>query len=501
MTWPAAPPLPPAHPVVTTYFGTKVVDPYRYFENLKSPVVQKFFRSQANYTNAVLAQLGPGRDALRKDITRLYDAGAIVSWVLPVGDQVFYLDRPAGADEARLMVRTIASGSVPRMLVDPDAMPKAAGTNAHYTISSILPSFDGKRVAFTIVPGGAEDKSVLYVVDVASGTLLSDAVPRAWGGATAWNPDGTSVYYNQHIELKPGEPTIDKGRYTKLREHVIGTDAAKDPTLLGSGVDPKVPFAPDDSPAVYITPGSEWALAINQHGVQNEETLYVAPVSTLRQTSIPWRKIADIADDVTGADLRGNVVYLLNHKGASNYRVTALDLSKSDGTAATATTIVPAGVTVIQQVSVAKDALYVRGILGGLAQLRKLPWNADGTTGAIQTLALPFAGAISQLATDPRLDGGILGYTSWTRPELFYPLSASGQIADTGLRKPPAIDTTLYTSMEVHVPSTGGAMVPLSIVMRKDTKLNGSAPVYLEGYGSYAIDLDQYFLGSRLAWL
>lgn len=501
VTWPAAPPLPPAHPVITNYFGTRVVDPYRYFENPSSPVVQRFFRSEANYTNAVLARLGPGREALRKNIARLVDAGETVYSVVLVGNQYFYLDRPVGVDDARLMVRDAAPGSQPRLLVDPDAMAKAAGVSAHYTISAILPSYDGKRIAYTIVPGGAEDKTTLYVVDVASGKTLPDSVPRAWFGATAWSQDGTSFYYNQLIELKPGQPITDKERYSKLKEHVIGTDPSKDPILLGTGVDPNVPFAPDDAPSITVSPASTWAIAENQHGVQNEVTLYAAPVASLHQTPIPWRKIVDIPDAVTGFDLRGDTIYLLNHKGASHYQVAALDLSQPNAVATTAKTIVPASTAVIQQVAVAKDALYVRGILGGLAQLRKLPWSAGGTAGPIANVALPFAGTMAQLATDPRIDGGVVGFASWTRPLLFYQLAPSGTLADTGLRKPPAIDTSPYTSMEVTVPSTGGAMVPLSIVMRKGTKLDGSAPAYLEGYGSYGLDIDPYFLGSRFAWL
>ena len=41
-----APPVAPIRPVTTDYFGTKVVDPYRYIENLKDPEVEGWFKEQ-----------------------------------------------------------------------------------------------------------------------------------------------------------------------------------------------------------------------------------------------------------------------------------------------------------------------------------------------------------------------------------------------------------------------------------------------------------------------
>ncbi|MEO7041183.1 MAG: hypothetical protein ABI035_02875, partial [Gemmatimonadaceae bacterium] len=50
----ALPPVAPVRPVTDTYFGTKVVDNYRYFENVKDPEVQAWMKAQANYTRRTL---------------------------------------------------------------------------------------------------------------------------------------------------------------------------------------------------------------------------------------------------------------------------------------------------------------------------------------------------------------------------------------------------------------------------------------------------------------
>jgi hypothetical protein len=55
-----------------------------------------------------------------------------------------------------------------------------------------------------------------------------------------------------------------------------------------------------DLPFILRTPGSNYVLGVIAHGVQNETTLYVAPLDQVHDASIPWRKLIDVPDDVTG---------------------------------------------------------------------------------------------------------------------------------------------------------------------------------------------------------
>ena len=68
------PPVAPIRPVTDSYFGTEVVDNYRYMENLADPEVQAWMKAQAAYTRATLDRL-PGRAALLQRIHALDNAG------------------------------------------------------------------------------------------------------------------------------------------------------------------------------------------------------------------------------------------------------------------------------------------------------------------------------------------------------------------------------------------------------------------------------------------
>src|SRR6202167_1259327 len=67
------PPAAPVRPVTDTYFGTEVVDNYRYMENLDDPQVQAWMKAQADYTRATLDRL-PARQALLQRIHALNNA-------------------------------------------------------------------------------------------------------------------------------------------------------------------------------------------------------------------------------------------------------------------------------------------------------------------------------------------------------------------------------------------------------------------------------------------
>src|SRR4030095_10994648 len=58
-----------------------------------------------------------------------------------------------------------------------------------------------------------------------------------------------------------------------------------------------------------------------------------------------------------------------------------------------------------------------------------------------------------------------------------------------------------YQSERVFATSVDGTKIPMSVVERKVTKLDGSAPLLLYGYGSYGISIPPTFSSNRLSLL
>src|SRR5690606_890353 len=62
-------------------------------------------------------------------------------------------------------------------------------------------------------------------------------------------------------------------------------------------------------------------------------------------------------------------------------------------------------------------------------------------------------------------------------------------------------DKDNYTTQRLWAPARDGKMVPISLVYRKDTPLDGSSPLLQYGYGSYGSTIDPYFSSIRLSLL
>jgi prolyl oligopeptidase len=100
---PTKPPVAPVRPVTDDYFGTKIVDNYRYMETLKDPEVQEWFKNQNDYTRATLANI-PGSEKILASLREVLQS--VISNVSDVrlgpGDLYFYQKRVPGEFASKL---------------------------------------------------------------------------------------------------------------------------------------------------------------------------------------------------------------------------------------------------------------------------------------------------------------------------------------------------------------------------------------------------------------
>jgi prolyl oligopeptidase len=492
---PISPPAaPPVVPVKETFFGNPVVDRYRYFENDRDPRTKAFYLQQGAYTREVLDRLGEARERLGRRIRQLDRSSISVNSVARVGG-LYFFERQARDEESEKLYVRAATGGKPRLLVDPT---KGLLHGSHRSIDWFVPSLDGARVAYGISSGGSEN-SVLHVVETATGRIAKERITRTRFGATGWLPGGRAFFYLRLPAMTAMTPVTERERHARLYLHRLGENPAKDRLILGTGVDPAVRVLPDDLPNLTIAPGSPYVIADLQHGVSNEQTFFAAKVADLLAGIPHWVKLADVSDAVTQADVRGSTIYFLSHKHAPNYMIYAESLAHPD--ALHRKLVVPAGPSVIEQIGVAEDALYLRVLDAGIGHILRLPFPQAGASprSPLTPLRLPYSGAVIGMTTDPRVAGVTFGLTGWTRSLLWY--RAEGALVDTKLKPLSPIDASAYTSTEVKVRSADGTEIPLSIVMKRGLRLDGSHPTYLEGYGAYGITLDPYFSTTRIAWL
>jgi len=527
------PPPPPSRAESTTisHWGKELADPYQWLERSDAPEVQAWFKAQDGYTRGILSRL-PGREPLRNRLAELYDNAPQVHSLQAVGDWMFFLRRDSGQAQFRLYQRHRKGEE--RLLVDPkkyDRDGQPAAIDYYYA------SPNGQRVAFGVSLGGSED-STLHVLDLASDTLLGTPVPRAEDAQPVWRMDSAALYFTQRAALQPGDPPAAKYRNARawMREYRADLPGgSRDTPVLGRGLNRSVTLEEDDVPNILVSPISPWAVGSIHRGVRNELVLYVAPVPALRGPKTPWRKVIDIDDSVTAFDLRGDYLYLLTHDQAPRFRILRLPLSSAASGLAAAEEVVPHSDRVIVAMAVAKDSLYVRQIEAGYGKLLRLQFNVKPPKGARRALvtrtiktpkgkkvirvkpqplpkvagvalrqdvALPFAGAVQELVTDPLHRGAWIKLAGWTQaPRVLEIDGKTGKAAATDLLAPAASAMQGVEVKQVMVPSHDGTRVPVSILSTRNLARDGMAPTLLLAYGAYGIIMQPRYNPLLMAWL
>jgi prolyl oligopeptidase len=491
-------PVAPVKPVTDDYYGTKVVDPYRYMENLNDPEVQSWFKGQDAYTRSVLAKT-PGRDRLLARIKELdQTVPQIQAARLPSDLYLVYKQTP-GEDVSKTYKRKGLNGQ-DTLLVDPEKvkLAPAAQSKGKNTDWGWAVSQDGKYLADLIVPGGSELDGELHVFDIETGRETGDVISRI--GAIPWQaywlPDNRSFVYGHIQKLPPGAPESEVRQKFRAYLHVLGTDPAKDKAVFGYGVVPSIDVDPSQNSSIQIPFGSKWALGLVNGTVTKNSAYYIAQVSRIGGPNPQWRKIADMADGVTQIVVHGDELYALTYKDAPRYKAVRMDARKPG--LRSAEVVVPAGEAVIDSLASAQDALYVQLLDGGINRILRVPY---GPHPQAEEITLPFKGS-AYAGTDPRLPGALLYLTSWTKAFKIYIYDPSTKrVTDTKLQPAGPYDNPEnIESIEVKAKSYDGTLVPLSIIYRKGIKLDGSNPTWLYGYGAYGASEQPYFDLKQLAW-
>jgi len=187
-------------------------------------------------------------------------------------------------------------------------------------------------------------------------------------------------------------------------------------------------------------------------------------------------------------------VYVRSAKDAPRFKVVAFDITT--GSMANATPVIAAGSRVIDGLAAAKDALYVTSREDGLGRISRV-----GYDGKVSEIPVPVNGTVGELTARYDTAGFLARLESWTTSPLWYAYAPGApQLLDTKLDPLSPVDFSAVVAEEVKTAAPDGTLIPLSIIHRRDLKLDGTNPTVLYAYGSYGISSSPSFAASRLPW-
>ena len=469
-------------PISEQYHGVTVTEDYRWLESFDDPAVRAWSDSQNAHTRAVLDGL-PARAGIARRVRQLLATTSASYWDLERhGPRLFALKfQPPKQQPLLVTLRSADDPGSERVVLDANALDPTAGT----TIDFFVPSPDGARVAVSLSRGGSED-GTLHVFETASGRELGDTIahiqyPTALG-SMAWSGD-SGFYYTRYPH--PGErPDADLHFYEQLYFHKLGSPDSADAYVLGKDF-PRIA-------EIFVTRSANGRhlLATVANGDGGEFAHYVAGPSGT------WTQVTRFADHATRAALgMDGFLYLVSVQDAPRGRVLRVPLEHP--ALAQAEVVLEQDTSSIQDIVPTATQLYVSEVAGGPSGLRAVDLRTRRQT------RVPLS-PISSVLDVKRDTGNAVEYlaTSYTEPATWYRYDpASGAARRTALFITSPADFSDVEVVRAFATSHDGTRVPVNVMRRKGTKLDGRNPTILSGYGGYGLSETPAFSARRRVWL
>jgi prolyl oligopeptidase len=473
---PAVPPT-RTEDVADVLHGERVADPYRWLEDVDSPETAAWVAAQNRATFGFLETI-PARATLRRRLERLWDHER---WSVPFreGDRWFWFVNRGLQDQPVLCVAP-APDAEPRVLLDPNAL----APDGSVSISGVVPSPDGRLVAWGLSRAGS-DWQEWRVRDVETGADRADLVRWIKFSSPAWTRDGRGFYYSRYDEPEPDAAREGVNWWNKLYHHALGTPQSED-RLVHERRDRKEWMF-----GAIVTEDGRWLVIPVHRGTDAKNQVLVLDLAAADGRVVELFGGFDHGWDLLGND--GAVFWFRTDRGAPRGRIVAVGLDRPEALRE----VVPEAAEAIAAASLVGGRLFVTYLKDARSLVRM--FAPDGA--ARGEVELPGLGTVAGFAGRRGHAETCFSFTSPTTPSTIWRCEvATGQARV--LRRPRVdFDPEAYETRQVFVTSRDGTRVPMFLSHRKGLARDGRNPTYLYGYGGFDVSLTPVFDVAALAWM
>ncbi len=475
-------------PVTSTHHGVTLTDDYAWLRDanwqdvmrdpqLLDPEIRAYLEAENAYMQEAMADTNALQVKLFDEMkARIKEDDSSVP--APDGPWDYYSTTITGGQYARICRRPRGGGSETILL---DGNTEAEG-KPYWSLGSISHSADHKLLAY-----GVDDKgSELYTIrvrDMATGDDLADEISDT-RGAVVWARDNATMFY---VRLD------ENHRPMSVYRHRIGTPAADDVLVFE---EPDVGFYV----GVGLTQSGRYII-IDVHDHQTNECRLIdaedpTQAPRLIEARIPGHEYS--VDHAVLPGLGDRLIVTTNSHGAEDFRI------------CTAPIDAPGQENWIEIVPhkpgrLIMDTVALKGHMIRLEREESLPRIvihrfADGGEHAIafdeEAFSLGMSAGYEFDTTAIRFT-----YSSMTTPtQVFdYDVETRARVLRKTQEVPSGHLAADYVTRRLFAPAKDGELVPVTLLYKKTTPLDGTAPLFLYGYGSYGISIPASFSTTRLS--
>jgi len=461
--------------VVDDYFGTKVMDPYRWLEDDNSKETGEWVKAQNELTYSYLGKI-TYREKIKKRLTEIWNYEK-VSTPWKRGGYYFFNKNDGVQNQSVLYVQEGLNGT-PKILLDPNTM-DAAGTTS---LGGTSVREDGKYMAYSVSKSGS-DWSEICVLEIATGKILSDTIHWVKFSGASWKGDG--FYYSAYDAPSDGHTYSKKNENNKVYYHKLGTKQSEDKVIYE---DSKHPF---------------WSF-----GIDVSDNGKIASLYTTESTSGNALKLKNLAKNGAWKDvdtsfssdysiieyLDDNSVLVSTNNDAPKNRIIKIDIDnpKKENWK----TIIPESADLLQGVSLSGGKIVANYLHDVTTKL--VVYSMDGK--AEKEITLPALG-ISGFSGSRKDSTAFYSFTNYVTPTLIYKYNIHTGETSEFFKPKVDVDPNQYESKQVFYPSKDGTKIPMFITYKKGTKMDGTAPCFLYGYGGFDISITPGFASDKFFFI
>jgi prolyl oligopeptidase len=461
---------------VTTYFGTKVADPFRWLENDQAPDTKNWVQEENKVTQNYLAQI-PYREAIRKRLETLWN---YEKYGAPFKEGKYtYFSKNTGLQSQSVLYRQLGSEGKPEVFLDPNSFSKDGTTS----LAGLSFTKDGSLAAYQISEGGSDWRKVI-VMKASDKSLVGDTLKDVKFSGLAWKGND-GFYYSSYDKPSAGSQLAGKTQIHKLFYHKLGTKQSTD----------KLVFGGEKTPRRYIGANlteDERFLVISGANTTSGNELY------LQDLSKPNGAIVQVVDneksEVGVLDNVGSKLYIETNYNAPNKRVVTVDAANPKP--ANWKDLIPETKNVLNATTGGGKifANYLKDATSLVEQY-------DMSGRKERSITLPSVGTAGGFGTKKEEKETYYTFTSYIYPPTIFKYDIATGKSTVFKKAGVQFDPTKYESKQVFYTSKDGTRIPMIITHKKGVALNGKNPTLLYAYGGFNVSLTPGFSTANIVLL
>ena len=355
--------------------------------------------------------------------------------------------------------------------------PALAKDFEYFRLGSASVSNHGSLLAYGTDTDGSE-RFRMVVRDLGSGEMLDDEIAGTMGSAV-WAADDGSFFYT----------LVDENwRPWQVRRHVMGQPVTQDAVVYE-----------ETDPGFFVglsnTTSREFILIGSGDHVTSEVWLIPATAPESAPLVVSPRRTGH----EYSVDHQGDRFVIRTNDTHKNSRLATAQ--QDDPSERTWTPLVDASDEhYTRAFKTFRDFIAVEERISGLDHIRLV--NNAGETTYVQ---FPESAYTAHLDTNPEFETDTLRleYSSMVTPTTVFDYHVgSGEVEIRKVQQiPSGYEASEYVTERMLADARDGARVPISIVRHRETPVDGTAPLYLYGYGAYGLAMPPSFSTTRLSLL